>query len=29
MQTGVLYQGIDNGLLSHGRSYQIGVKLNL
>ncbi len=29
MQSGVLYQGIDNGLLSHGRSYQIGVKLNL
>lgn len=29
MQTGVLYQGIDNGLLGHGRSYQIGVKLNL
>lgn len=29
MQPGVLYQGIDNGLLSHGREYHIGVKLNL
>lgn len=29
MQSGVLYQGIDNGMLGHGRSYQIGVKLNL
>ena len=25
----VLYQGIDNGLLGHSRSFQIGVKINL
>lgn len=25
----VLYQGIDNGLLPHGRSFHVGVKINL
>lgn len=25
----VLYQGIDNGLLGHSRSFQLGVKINL
>ena len=25
----VLYQGVDSGLLSQGRSYYLGVKLNL
>jgi len=29
VNSSVLYQGIDNGLLTHGRSFTIGVKLNL
>ena len=27
--TSVLYQGVDTGLLSQGRSYYLGVKVNL
>lgn len=29
MGNGVLYQGIDNGLLANGRSFYVGLKLNL
>lgn len=29
MQNGTLYQGIDNGLLANGRSFYMGVKINL
>lgn len=29
MQSGTLYQGIDNGLLANGRSLYLGVKINL
>ncbi|MGM9710251.1 MAG: SusC/RagA family TonB-linked outer membrane protein [Prevotella sp.] len=29
MQNGTLYQGIDNGLLANGRSFYMGIKINL
>ena len=29
MGNGVLFQGIDRGLLSQGRSFNVGVKINL
>lgn len=28
-QSGTLYQGIDNGLVAHGRSFYLGAKINL